>query len=53
MKNLYLAATMALGLSVGSFAVIPEAVAKPKINCEICTCDMNTGICNCSNCTIG
>jgi hypothetical protein len=33
-------------------AAAMEEEAKPTIKCEKCTCNLGTGICDCTNCTI-
>jgi hypothetical protein len=37
---------IAVGMLVGA------AAAQATIRCEKCTCNMNTGICECTDCTI-
>jgi hypothetical protein len=37
-----------IGLALGGVV----GAASAGVHCEKCTCNMNTGICECTNCTI-
>lgn len=49
-RSVYAVALLVAAVSVASAPAILHAQA--VIKCEKCTCNQNTGICECTNCTI-
>jgi hypothetical protein len=47
-----LAALLGAFASMPSFARAMEDEAGKTIKCEKCSCNLNTGVCDCTNCTI-
>lgn len=43
---------LSLAAPVKGWAYIEEEEGGAKIKCEKCTCNMGTGICDCTGCTI-
>lgn len=49
-RNVY---AVALLMAAGALVSAPAIVhAQATIKCEKCTCNQNTGVCECTNCTI-
>lgn len=47
----YLFALAAGGLAIAASPSVARANEECTIKCEKCTCNLNTGICDCTNCT--
>ena len=51
MKKLLAATMLMMGMGAGFVLTTPYAEAV-QINCAKCSCDMNSGQCDCTDCTI-
>lgn len=50
LRNVYALGLVLAGLALAGAPAILSA--QGTIKCEKCTCNLNTGICDCTNCTL-